>query len=185
MKPAVGHGIVFRAARPAHAEIAHGCLVAVIREIADNGKSRTAVGAINERVIKPAGLFLQIVETVGAHGNIGTYLRGIVRKILAVKDTKIVQVLGKVIVDRDLINLGSHRGMNPQIFHKSRQTVCFSFDLYHNRIIPVHDPSVHPVMCCQPVDKRTETNPLHPSLHPYQQSDRLIHCIVLRPLQIE
>jgi hypothetical protein len=185
MEPPVRHVFIFRTAGTAHAETAHGCPVAVIGKIADDGKPGTAVGAVDERVIQPEGLMLKIREAIGAYGNIGTDLRGIVRKILAVQNAKILQTFRDVVIDSYFINLSCHRSLISEIFEKNRQTFRISLNLNHYRIGPVHDPTADPVLLCQPVDKRSETNSLYPPLHPYPQCDRFIHCDVLHTLQIE
>ena len=82
---------------------------------------RTAIGAIDKGIIEPVRLMFQIIEAVGAYGNIGTDLRSVIRKILAGQDPEILQVFREVIVNRDLVNLSCNRGLISEIFNKNRQ----------------------------------------------------------------
>ena len=71
MKTAVARIVILRLARGAHAKAGHRGVRPVVRNVADDGVARPAVGAVGEGIaIAPVGRIGEIAEAVGAGGHV-------------------------------------------------------------------------------------------------------------------
>ena len=67
-------------------------MMPVIGKVPDNGKSRTAMGTVYQRIIDPVLLMLHVFQAFLAYSNIRTNLGHSVRDILTFQDLEGVKI---------------------------------------------------------------------------------------------
>ena len=83
--------MIFRRAFCTQGENTHGCVQTVIRNVLDNGKPRTAVGAVNKGISVPGIIGIkQLGKTITAGCNLRRYRDELFFMVFTFSDNKII-----------------------------------------------------------------------------------------------
>ncbi|MBS1248988.1 MAG: hypothetical protein MAG431_00559 [Chloroflexi bacterium] len=136
VEAAVERVFVLPGAGRAHGKGRHGGLGSVVGDILDDGKTRPAVGAIDEGVTVAEVVGVkEFPEAIVADADIGGYGLEGVGQGLGVDDFESGEPVGRVLLPRDGVDLGQWWGLLHQGAVKSLQMVGLSFhlDIYPRR----------------------------------------------------
>jgi hypothetical protein len=161
MKAAVENIDVFAVALLTHFERLHGSFLAVIGQIADDGKAGAAVGAVGKRIIDAVWLVLHVVQAVVANGYIGAYLGDAAAVVGAAKNVKVIEILNRDLRHFDVINGSGWWRLLANVINETIKLLRLSFDTYgYPSQIVGHIPA-QLVLVRQSVNKWAETHALH------------------------
>ena len=161
VEAAIEHVDVFAVALRTHFERLHGRFLAVVGQIADDGKAGAAVGAVGKRIIDAVWLVLHVVQAVVANGYVGAYLGDAAAVVAAAMDFKIIKILNRHLCHVDIINSSSRWCLLANVDHESDELLLRSFgtDGHPTQIVRHIAAQLMPVR--QPINKRAETHALH------------------------
>jgi len=163
MKPPIPYVFVLSTALLAHGEGCHGCPGAVVGQVADDGETRTAVCAVDERVVDAVRLALHVGQAIVAYGDVRTDPCDLLRSNAAGDNPEIPETGEISVFAADLFHLRSRwcqsLQVTQEIIHRHLQT--FRKDMH--AIVTIVHLTQYPVFQGHPVNKRTEPHTLYQS----------------------
>ena len=162
MKTAIGGIIVFGLTRGAHAKGSHGGARTVVRDVANDGEARTAVGAVDEGVAEAAVARIQhFAETVVADGHIGRD-EGFGRSIEAAgEDAEGSFGLRLGVARKKRSDFCQGRSFGGETFEEAIKLVGLALNLNGYAGWRVGDEADEIALLCEAIDERTEAYTLH------------------------
>ena len=166
VKTAIARILVLAQARRAHLEAGHGRERPVIRDPADDGEARAAVGAVRERIAKAAVLGIeQLRETVGAGGAVGgdRGARLAVTRALTDDEPDLPRLRHRL--GGHALDVGQRRRLRLQPGEEALDRLRLRLHLHDHAARVVEDVPGHSELTGQPVDVGPEAHPLDRALH--------------------
>jgi hypothetical protein len=154
--------VVFVFAVLAHAKWFHRGLIAVVRQIADDRKARTAIGAVGERVTFAAISWVQnFLQTIVARRQVGRDLRLQVAPWLGFDDLEITGTFHSERFRLDIGNDSLPRRLVFEVIKKCTHLAIVPFHFNRHAMRAVADEPTQTKRGGVPINRRTEANSLH------------------------
>ena len=169
MEAAVERIGVFVGATRAHGEILHGRCGTVVGQRPDDGETRAAVRAVDERITVAAVCGIeQLVQAIVAGSEVGRNQRGLLGvMVVGEADVERIEPLQRHFLEVDLLDLCGGRGVHVQLGDELVQQVRLALGMDEHTFNSIEHPAVELVFLRQTIHEGAKAHPLHDAFYLY------------------